>query len=369
MRLRRFSAPRSFFVAAAVGGLIALAQPSTASACSPEPSTPNVYLAPRGFVGMGPLSVPKSAGLVFTAQLHSLSEDAAKALVSIEVRSGDAIIPGTLQSVGKVVNANAWWRWLPDGETELPTGELAIEITIKGAQTKNDTVTVDDRGIEHRAPTFTVSAARQLVADATAPMISCQAPAIANCGGFAASQVSTRAIAQAQVGVTLSADEQDKPYFQPAVRVFGRSSGDTTVTKEASGWGTVFGRLEGEFDEFCAEVTTLSLIDGSEITTNTTCIENTLDLGPVPSTEANAFVKKNLESCSEPTYPPGTSAENPTGQTKATAYEGASPESSAGGADGCSAAGTTRTTPRSNGFVAALAVGLCALAGRRSRRR
>lgn len=369
MRLRSFFAsPRSFFLAAAVGSVVALAQPSTASACSPLPTSPHVILAPRSLFPSAPLSVPKSAGLLFAVQLNTQTEAAAKTMTSIEVRSGDTVIPGSITSVGKPVGSYVWWRWLPDGETELPTGELTIEIAVTGMSTAEDTVTVDDRVIAPLTPTFTVSASRQLKADATAPKITCEAQAIANCGGTGTSEISTRAIAEAQLTAALEASEQDVPYFQVTTHFVGRTNGSPDTTYGVDGWGTtVEGRLTGQFDEFCASVTTLSLIDGTETTTDATCIQNTLDLGPLSADEENAFVKKSLQGCSNPTFPPGTSADYPTGRAPESEGDDIVPSKGSGSSDGdgCSATGTT---PRSNGLVVALAVGLCALAGRRSRR-
>lgn len=315
---------------------------------------PQVTLAARRLHAAGALAMPKNGGIVFDVYLGSMADDAAKSAVTVEVRSQGTVVAGELRTVGKLVSSRAQWQWRP--AADLPVGPLEVKVG-RGdlpASEIDDTVVIEDRVVVSITPSLSVAPTRKVFGDPLAPRISCSDPGqaangIGGCGSAPSSmEIASRAVVGARVEVAPSAGP-DQVYFQPTVRVFGRRGGIAGESQELVGWSTQAALVDGELDEYCAEPTTLSFVDGTEARGSAICVKRTIATGTPPVDEETAYVHEMLTYCENPVFPPGTSADDPTGRS--------------GNDSGCT------MTPRSRAALGLpLAIAFAALVVRRRRR-
>lgn len=356
-----------FLLAASVLVATAAASPS-AQACSQEAGPPPAgkiqSLSPaidRTVSASAPLPIPKDGAIVFLATAGAMSDDEfrTKAGIAVTNAAGETVKGELRRSTETRSGGQSTWIWRP--EAALSVGALNVTTTAE-VGTTSWTVAVEDRLVTVRKLPIALSVRRQLTPDASAPTIACTGePARDSCGGSGISSVASRMTVVPALDYTTEdiSTEREVSFFRATVRLYGRTNG--TIHEESvrpdhlsRGGGT---QLKATYDEYCASITNTSVMNEALQETSESCVPNTIDT-EVSVAEEDAAVKQSLQYCESPTFPAGSSAEDPTGRA----------ETSAGG---CAMHGSRAGAAGAGGSVAALlglGLGFVARLRRRNRR-
>jgi hypothetical protein len=307
-----------FLVALATLGLAELSRTSDAGACSPIPqSAPSAPL----MVAIDPaVSFPKDAGLVLMLRATIPAPNAAPATFQIEVRSGSTVLEGAWRPLELTSSTGAYrpWHWQPTAK-ELPVGVLTVHVKLDGStETADSPVTIADRRFVVPAVPITFVTASRVVTDQPgAPVITCSKPAsVGDCGNNSDGFYS---IATRHTAVPLIAYEHellrgsDALYLRESWSVYGRNADGSigAADRREIDYRTP-SRLDHAYPQYCAELTTRSIVDGTTVKTEACTPHGALDLS-FSDAENEATVKSGLAGCTATVYPEGTSADDPTG--------------------------------------------------------
>ncbi len=333
----RLEAPLPVLVLALATLSVSIATSREATACMPPrtPETiPDVRLASgaAGGAASDVAVVPKNAGLVFSAMLGTLDEATARAKVAVDVRAGSDRIEGALRQVGSTQGQYVTWQWRPTAGTGLLPGPVGVVVNVDGKTIIDAAVMVEDRVVLPTARPLTLTLERVLESDPTAPKIMCREddhePSPGECGlGKGTSwELSTRAAPRAELRFALEGlSPLDQPYLVATSRIFGRSGtrlGETATSPTDHGSVT----LDVDFEEYCADATLRSLVDGSEAESARVCVPNTL-ARRMSEEEEVRFVRRGLDLCPNAVFPEGTSRSDPTGTAGCAVSPGTRPGS------------------------------------------
>jgi hypothetical protein len=347
---------RATFVLSAAALFVTLAGAFTeADACSkaPDPLPPGTFIV--SLYGSSAESAPKNAGLVFqTFRTPDVSEAARIAETKITVRSGEREIVGALRRVGQPSDLTSLWVWMPSQDSGvLPPGIVHITATstTQPEPLVEADVTIDDRLLTPSQPAPRIELRRGLIADDGAPTILCkwQGDSAACESGPQEKLVASRVKGLPVLGFFMP-ELADARFLEQQVELFGRSGGvksESQVVARPGGGGAV--RFTRPYDEYCAKVTTRLLADGTASEQEICTPHGELDLAVSEEEERNA-VNSQLSGCETTVFPPGTSAEDPTGTASSV---------------GCSAHGRQRGLDFAGGGGAVLVGGIVALLRRR----
>ncbi|MBX3226164.1 MAG: hypothetical protein KIT84_28675 [Labilithrix sp.] len=342
--------PRFLFAAATVAAL-SLAATKPAEACSPpdhiDPTEiRNVQLQREG-------GLPKNGALRFQIAAGESLADLASiaARVQVDVKKGGETVAGAFRLLDDQNGAIGYF-WSADGGG-LPVGALTVTITFAEMpdgepRSESYEVTVDDRVLTATPAQLTVKATAYELDDPSSPKIQCTTKGgLGDCSGGRdrVSEIATRRVAWPYVTFTAAeVPAGDRGLLKLETDVFGRNKDGTTSTRLASSTRI----FEETWDEYCVHATTHVIGEVTKVE-NTVCVPHAMDLH-VDEAKVAAFVKQQVAACDSAVYPPGTSAEDPTGTES----------------DGCHAGARSSATP--TGVLVAL-FGLALVRGRRARGR
>jgi len=362
---------------AVVAVVAAVSAPEVASACSRDPGPP-----PDGTIrrvtalrldSKAPLAIPKDGGVVFAIVAGAMTDEEILARVKVTA---------TEQATGAAINGvlirareteNRWVYRLPTAtQLEpkfLPVGPLDITVRVLGiinATTEVDqrapiadkpfTVVVEDRLLVIPKFPLETSVATNVVSDEAAPMIKCNDTVPNSCGNFAGPKPTRyKRVPKIELRTQTTSD----PFLKQTMRFFSRNKqgGRSPEIIDPFVTETGFQNLEKPDAEYCATLTTTSLMDPSRSETVESCTPHpaTLDLS-MSDAEQHDQVMSTLRECPNPEFPPGHTASDPSGTRE--------------NADGCSVTQTTRRQPASwLGPAVAAAVSLWLARRRRTQTR
>jgi hypothetical protein len=307
------------------------------NACTPRGPDPVPSSAPAVVPAGSGAALPKNAGLVLSIYDGGLAEADVKASLKIEVRAADTLIAGTFAAVDEraLIPGFRTWLWKPTG-VELPVGTLAVRVLLSGTRsgTAETSVEIADRLLV--VPTAAVDslvATRLIVEDPGAPKITCDITSYLGSCGYPPSTLATRHIGVPQFNSARAPlDPADAVYLRQSLSLYGRNADGSIGESDRRDVGESVPHLDQAYPQYCVELTTRSIVDGTAVTTEKCISHGALDL-TVSDAENESTLNTALQSCPNAVYPAGTSEGNPAGAPESSSASGcsASPRSSTGG--------------------------------------